>query len=158
MMNFSFKKSDTSTKYLAHYRLRAKRNGFTLLEILVVLLIVALIAAVVVGPDIFKVFGTAKSNAAQIQIERIGAALDLYRLEVGRYPTDTEGLTGLVNQPTGVDRWNGPYLKNAESLVDPWGNQFVYRFPGENGAYDLFSYGADNVEGGDGEAADVTNW
>ncbi len=137
---------------------RRRQGGFTLLEILVVLLIVALIAAVVVGPDVFKVFGTAKTNAAQVQIERIGAALDLYRLEVGRYPSSNEGLESLVSRPTGLDSWNGPYLKNAESLVDPWGNAFVYRFPGQHGAYDLFSRGADNADGGEGEAADVTSW
>ena len=133
-------------------------RGFTLLEILVVLLIVALIAAVVVGPDIFKVFGTAKSSAAQVQIERIGSALDLYRLEVGRYPNDTEGLESLIEQPSGVERWNGPYLKKSESLIDPWGNQFVYRSPGEHGSYDLYSRGADNADGGDGEDSDVTSW
>lgn len=132
--------------------------GFTLLEVLIVLVILGLIAAVVAGPQLFKYLGTAKAEAAKIQIERIGAGLDLFRLDVGRYPSQAEGLRALVAQPAGVGGWNGPYLKRAEAVEDPWGRPFVYRLPGSHGDYDLYSLGADNAEGGDGENRDVTSW
>lgn len=136
----------------------AANAGFTLLEVLVVLVILGLIAAVSAGPQVFKLLGTAKSETAKMQIERIGGALDLYRLEVGRYPSDQESLAALVEPPAGVARWNGPYLKKKESIIDPWGQVYVYRMPGEHGEYDLYTLGADNVEGGEGESADVTSW
>jgi general secretion pathway protein G len=132
--------------------------GFTLLEVLVVLVILGLIAAVIAGPQVFKLLGTAKSETAKMQIERIGGALDLYRLEIGRYPSEQENLLALVEAPPGVPRWNGPYLKKKESIVDPWGHVYVYRAPGQHGEYDLYTLGSDNAEGGDGEAADVTSW
>ncbi len=132
--------------------------GFTLLEVLVVLVILGLVAAVIAGPQVFKLLGTAKSETARIQIERISGALDLYRLEVGRYPTDEENLAALVEAPPGAARWNGPYLKKRESIVDPWGHVYVYRSPGQHGEFDLYTLGSDNAEGGEGEAADVTNW
>ncbi|MBL8658924.1 MAG: type II secretion system major pseudopilin GspG [Rhodospirillales bacterium] len=135
-----------------------REAGFTLLEVLVVLVILGLIAAVIAGPQVFKILGTAKSETAKMQIERIGGALDLYRLEIGRYPTDQEGIAALVEPPAGVPRWNGPYLKKKDSVVDPWGHVYVYRMPGEHGEYDLYTLGSDNTEGGEGEAADVTNW
>lgn len=137
---------------------RGSQAGFTLLEVLVVLVILGLIAAVVAGPQVFKLLGTAKSETAKMQIERIGGALDLYRLEVGRYPSEQENLLALVEAPAGVPRWNGPYLKKKESIVDPWGQVYVYRAPGQHGEYDLYTLGSDNAEGGDGEAADVTSW
>lgn len=132
--------------------------GFTLLEVLVVLVILGLVAAVVAGPQVFKLLGTAKSETARIQIERISGALDLYRLEVGRYPTNEETLAALVEAPAGAARWNGPYLKKQESIIDPWGHLYVYRSPGQHGEFDLYTLGSDNAEGGEGEAADVTNW
>ena len=128
--------------------------GFTLLELLVVLAIISLLAAFV-GPRVFKYLSGAKSDAARIQMRNIEAGLDLYRLEVGRYPGN---LADLVRRPSGADRWTGPYLKKVEGIVDPWGQQYGYRFPGEHGEYDLFSLGADKVEGGDGEDRDVKNW
>ncbi len=143
------------------HRARARSRadaGFTLLEVLVVLVILGLIAAVIAGPQVFKILGTAKSETAKMQIERIGGALDLYRLEIGRYPSDQEGIAALVEPPAGVPRWNGPYLKKKESVVDPWGHIYVYRMPGEHGEYDLYTLGSDNAEGGEGEAADVTSW
>jgi general secretion pathway protein G len=136
----------------------AREAGFTLLEVLVVLVILGLIAAVFAGPRIFQYLGTAKSEAAKVQIERIGSALDLYRLEVGRYPSDSEGLEALVVEPAGVTTWNGPYLKKKEALMDPWGRLYVYRSPGEHGEYDLYTLGADNADGGDGENRDITSW
>lgn len=126
--------------------------------VLVVLVILGLIAAVVAGPQVFKLLGTAKSETAKMQIERIGGALDLYRLEIGRYPSEQENLLALVEAPPGVPQWNGPYLKKKESIVDPWGQVYVYRAPGQHGEYDLYTLGSDNAEGGEGEAADVTNW
>lgn len=132
--------------------------GFTLLEILVVLVILGLLAAVVAGPQIFRQLGAAKSEAAKLQLDRIGGSLDLYRLDVGRYPSQAEGLAALVDQPAGVARWNGPYLKKRESLTDPWGRPFGFRIPGQHGEYDLWSTGADGIEGGEGENRDIVNW
>ena len=136
----------------------AEQAGFTLLEVLVVLVILGLLAAVVAGPQIFKYLGTAKSEAAKVQVSQISQALDLYRLEVGRYPTQEENLVALVDAPPGLNKWNGPYLKKKEAIVDPWGRQFLYKVPGEHGDYDLYTFGADNTQGGNGEDQDITNW
>jgi general secretion pathway protein G len=137
---------------------RAAQEGFTLLEVLVVLVILGLLAAVVAGPQIFKYLGSAKSEAAKVQVQQIGSALDLYRLEVGRYPTQQENLAALVERPAGSGKWNGPYLKKKEAIVDPWGRVFVYKVPGDHGDYDLYTLGVDNAPGGDGENQDVTSW
>ena len=108
--------------------------------------------------QIFKYLGTAKSEAAKVQVQQISSALDLYRLEVGRYPTQEEGVVALIEAPSGVSKWNGPYLKKKESIVDPWGRQFLYKIPGQHGDYDLYTLGADNAQGGNGEDQDITNW
>ncbi len=129
-------------------------RGFTLIELLVVLTILGMIAAFA-APQVFKYLGGAKSDSARIQIENLGATIDLYRLEVGSYPPTLEAL---VSRPAGAERWNGPYLKKSKVPKDPWGRDFIYRFPGEHGPYDLLSLGADGVEGGEGENADVTSW
>ncbi|MBK8208945.1 MAG: type II secretion system major pseudopilin GspG [Rhodospirillales bacterium] len=140
-------------------RVRAgAQAGFTLLEVLVVLVILGLLAAVVAGPQIFKYLGTAKSEAAKVQVQQISSALDLYRLEVGRYPTQEEGVIALVEAPAGLSKWNGPYLKKKEAIVDPWGRQFLYKIPGQHGDYDLYTLGADNAQGGNGEDQDITNY
>lgn len=136
----------------------AAQAGFTLLEVLVVLVILGLLAAVVAGPQIFKYLGTAKSEAAKVQVSQISQALDLYRLEIGRYPTQEESLTALIEQPPGLSKWDGPYLKKKEAIVDPWGRQFLYRVPGQHGDYDLYTLGSDNAQGGNGEEQDITNW
>jgi len=136
----------------------ARRNhGFTLVELLVVLLILGLLAGLV-GPRVLKYLGGAKSDSAQLQIAEFGAGLDLYHLEVGRYPSSDEGLRALSTEPAGVDNWNGPYLKKKDVPADPWGNAYRYRSPGENGDYDLYSFGRDNVDGGEGEDEDVVSW
>lgn len=141
----------------AMYANRVGRSGFTLIELLVVLLILGLLAGLV-GPRVLKYLGGAKTDTAQLQIEEFGASLDLFHLEVGRYPTTEEGLPALTVEPTGVDNWNGPYLKKKTIPVDPWGNPYRYNAPGENGDYDLYSLGRDNADGGDGEDADVVSW
>jgi general secretion pathway protein G len=134
-----------------------RQRGFTLVELLVVLAILGLLVALA-APRVIQYLSKAKTDTAEIQIEKLGGVLDLYRLEVGRYPTQEEGLEALVERPPQVDNWNGPYLKNRESLTDPWGEPYVYRHPGEHGDYDLYSLGADGKDGGDGEDRDVTSW
>ncbi len=136
---------------------RRRERGLTLIELLVVLLILSLIAAFAV-PRVMKYLGGAKSDAAAIQVERLGGILDLYRLDMGRYPGTDDGLLALFEAPMEAGRWNGPYLKKKNSLIDPWGEPYEYLFPGDHGEYDLFTLGADGREGGDGEAADVTSW
>lgn len=136
---------------------RRAQDGFTLVELLVVLVILGLIVAFA-APQVIKYVGGAKSDAAKIQIDRLSGVLDLYRLEVGRYPTQEEGLEALMEKPIDADAWNGPYLKKADALNDPWGRPYVYRMPGENGEFDLFSLGADGQDGGEGENEDVTSW
>lgn len=131
--------------------------GFTLLELMVVMLILGLLAAFAV-PQVMKFVGSAKSSAASIQIQNLSTVLDLYRLDMGRYPTSEEGLKALHERPADSGKWNGPYVKKAVSLIDPWGNDYRYRSPGEHGDFDLSSLGADNTEGGDGEDQDLKSW
>lgn len=138
-------------------RVRDKSSGFTLLELMVVLVILGLLASLV-GPQVLKQLGSSNTKVATLQIEEFGSALDLYRLEVGRYPSTSEGLEALVSKPAGARFWNGPYLKKKVIREDPWGNAYQYRAPGENGDYDLFSLGADGREGGDGEDRDIVSW
>ncbi len=136
---------------------RRGERGFTLVELLVVLLILGLIAMFAV-PQVIKYLGGAKTDAARIQVQNLSTILDLYRLETGRYPTSEEGLNALIEAPAEVAQWNGPYVRNPKMIVDPWGNPYRYLFPGQNGEFDVFSLGADDAEGGDGESQDVTSW
>ena len=137
---------------------RRKERGFTLLELLVVLAILALIAAFA-GPRVFSLLSGARSDAAKVQIENLATTLDLYRLEMGHYPSEDEGMRALVEQPAGAENWNGPYLTKAAALIDPWGNPYRYRMPPEFAhEYDLYTLGADNAEGGDREDRDIGNW
>src|ERR1043166_1605421 len=128
--------------------------GFTLVEILVVITIIALIMALV-GPRVFNFLAESKVKAAKIQIESLSSALDLYFLDIGQYPSNAEGLNALMQRPGNADGWNGPYLKGTIVPKDPWGKPYIYRAPGQNGAYDIISYGADGQEGGTGAAADI---
>jgi len=135
-----------------------RQSGFSLIELLVVLTIIALLGAVV-GPQVIKNLGRAKSDTAKIQIDDFGAALDLYYLDLGRYPTTNEGLNALVSAPATLSAgWNGPYLKKGTVPKDPWGNDYRYQSPGNNGVYDLFTYGADNQADGDDENRDIVSW
>ena len=131
--------------------------GFTLIELLVVLVILGLLAAFA-APQVLNYLGRAKTDAARAQVQNIASILDLYRLEVGSYPSQQDGLDALLEEPADAPRWNGPYVKRRDALTDPWGRIYVYRFPGEHGAYDLYSLGADGGEGGEGEDQDVTSW
>ena len=142
-------------------RMRQKRargeGGFTLIEILVVIAIIALIMSLV-GPRVLNYLGESKVKAAKIQIQSFGSALDLFNLDTGRYPNTSEGLTALVQSPGTIPAWNGPYLKGGVLPNDPWGKSYVYRSPGEHGPYDIMSYGSDGQEGGTGTAADIASW
>jgi general secretion pathway protein G len=132
------------------------QKGFTLIELIVVAAIIALLAGLVV-PQFIKQEEKATAKATKAQIELFGTALDTFRLDVGRYPTSQEGLQALTQKPGGVDRWDGPYLKK-EVPPDPWNKPYIYRSPGEHGPYDIISYGADGVPGGDGTGRDITSW
>ena len=136
---------------------RRNGRGFTLIELLVVLVILGLLAGLV-GPQVLKYLSQAKSDTAKLQIEELVAGLDLFYLELGRYPTSDEGLQALIERPAGLDNWNGPYLKKKSIPKDPWGREFNFRSPGEEGQFDLYTYGADNAEGGEGENKDVVSW
>jgi general secretion pathway protein G len=136
---------------------KVNQRGFTLVEMLVVITIIGLIMGLV-GPRVLNYLSESKVKTARIQIQSFASALDLFYLDVGRYPSSAEGLVALV-RPTGVvAAWNGPYLKGTSVPNDPWGRPYAYRSPGEHGAYDVVSYGADGQEGGSGTAADIANW
>lgn len=128
--------------------------GFTLIELLVVIGILAVIAAIV-APNLLGKADDANVNATKVQIEQIGAAIDLYRLETGKYP---ESLTDLVEKPADNERWKGPYLRKKSLLQDPWHNDIQYAYPGEHAKYDLYSYGSDGQPGGEGNDAEIGNW
>jgi len=131
-------------------------RGFTLLELLVVMVIIGLLAGYV-GPKYFAQVGKSEVKTAKAQIAALEQALDQYRLEVGHYPTTEQGLDALFVKPGDEEKWDGPYLRKA-SPPDPWGKQYIYRSPGEHGEIDLFSYGKDGKLGGVDNAADITNW
>jgi general secretion pathway protein G len=138
-------------------RTRRAQAGFTLIEMMVVMVIIGLLMALV-GPRFIRQEEKAKVKATRAQIELLGTALDTFRLDVGRYPSSQEGLGALRQRPFGTDRWDGPYLKK-DLPKDPWDHAYTYRSPGEGGRpYDLFSYGADGAPGGDGDNRDVTSW
>lgn len=133
-----------------------QQKGFTLLELLVVMVIIGLLASYV-GPKYFSQIGKSEVKVARAQIDALGKALDQFRLDTGHYPNTEEGLAALITRPSNQPKWDGPYLtKNVPS--DPWGNPYLYKSPGDHGEYDLFSNGKDGQPGGEGEAADIINW
>lgn len=132
------------------------RRGFTLLELLVVMVIIGLLASFV-GPRFFAQIGKSETKVARSQLDALEKALDQYRLDVGSYPGTEQDLVALVERPSGLARWAGPYLKKAVPQ-DPWGRPYVYKSPGDHGEFDLLSYGKDGQPGGTGEAEDITNW
>ncbi len=131
--------------------------GFTLIELLVVLSILSLLAFIAV-PQVLKYLSGAKTDTARIQVQNLAGTLDLYRLDVGSYPSEELGIRALIERPSDAERWNGPYIRKREMLIDPWGRSYMYRYPGEHGEFDLYSLGADDAEGGEGEDRDVTSW
>jgi len=133
-----------------------RNRGFTLLELLVVMVIIGLLAGYV-GPKYFAQVGKSEIKAARAQIDALEKALDQYRLDTGRYPSSEEGLEALITRPANEARWDGPYLKKAVPM-DPWGRPYILKTPGDHGEVDLFSYGKDGQPGGAGEGADVVNW
>ena len=133
------------------------QNGFTLLELLVVLAILGLLAAIV-APRVIRYLGSSCTQSASIQVKNIAAAMELYRLDAGRYPNAQEGIPALVKAPAGATVWNGPYLADKAALNDPWGKPYHYAIPGKHGEFDVLTYGADDREGGSGEDKDVGNW
>ena len=136
---------------------RLPSRGFSLIELLVVLVILAMLGGIV-GPRVMQHLGRAKSDAARLQIEDFAAALDIYYLESGHYPSSSEGLRALVEAPGGNAAWQGPYLKKMKIPLDPWGNEYGYESPGKHGPYDLYSLGADGAPGGEFENGDVLGW
>ncbi len=137
-------------------RVNQRNSGFTLTELLIVLVIVGLLAALV-GPVLYQRINPAKQSVARAQIENFMTALDSYFLDNGNFPAPQQGLNALRIRPEGAAKWNGPYLKK-DIPADPWGHAFVYRSPGRNGGYEIVSYGADGKEGGEGEHADINSW
>lgn len=133
-----------------------RQIGFTLLELLVVMVIIGLLASYV-GPKYFAQIGKSEVKTAKAQIDSLAKALDQYRLDTGHYPSTENGLISLNLAPANEPKWQGPYLQKTFPL-DPWGNSYQYKMPGEHGEYDLWSFGRDGVSGGTNEAADVTNW
>lgn len=136
-------------------RSRMSSGGFTLIELLVVLAILTMLAGLV-GPRVLGMLGGAKSKTAAVQISEIEKALEVYKLDVGRFPTSEEGLDALVKKPGSANGWNGPYVKGGVP-TDPWGHPYRYANPGANGGIDIVSLGADGAPGGDGENADIQN-
>jgi len=132
------------------------QGGFTLMELLVVLAILGLLMSLV-GPRVLNQLGGAKTKTAAIQIKDLEQALEMYKLDVGRFPSTSDGLKALNEKPGGATGWNGPYLKSDVPL-DPWKREYNYKYPGERGELDIFTYGQNGTPGGEGEDADVGNW
>ena len=131
--------------------------GFTLVEMLVVLGIMALLATLI-APQVTRYLGKAKTDTAAAQLKNLEGAIELYFLDTGSYPPAETGLESLISPPAETNSWNGPYLKGEGGVLDPWGRRYVYVLPGEHGDYGLYSYGRDGEEGGEGENRDITNW
>jgi general secretion pathway protein G len=136
---------------------RRAEAGFTLIELLVVLVILVLLAGLV-APRVIGYLGSSRTKAAKVQVQSLATALELFKVDTGRYPSTGEGLKALVEAPPGTAVWNGPYLAKKDVPTDPWGRPYAYRSPGEHGAFDILSLGADNQRGGTGENEDIVSW
>ena len=150
--------SKHSVLFIGRQAKAAARNGeqgFTLVEMLVVIAIIGLIMGLI-GPRVLNYLSESKVKAAKIQMQSFASALDLFNLDAGRYPSTSEGLAALVRRTPGVAAWNGPYLKGGAVPNDPWNNPYIYRAPGEHNAFDIVSLGSDGQEGGTGTAADIS--
>ncbi|MEM9634947.1 MAG: type II secretion system major pseudopilin GspG [Pseudomonadota bacterium] len=143
-------------KHAAYFRNSgtSSKSGFSLIEMLVALAILALIAGIA-GPRAIAFLSRSKTKTAELQIQELGTALELYYLDIGRYPSEADGLSALVSAPSSANRWSGPYLKNESSLNDPWERPYLYRSPGAKGEYDIYSLGRDGAKGGSGEDRDI---
>jgi len=155
MNKSQLKRENNSSFELSGPRECEARSGFTLMEMLVVLVLMGLIAAVAV-PQVMKLMGSAKHKAAKIQLETLSQSLTNYQVDIGAYPTTQQGLAILWTNPKTLPDWNGPYVRRQQQLVDPWGHEFIYRSPGKTAPYDLITLGADGVEGGTGDDADIS--
>jgi general secretion pathway protein G len=136
---------------------RQHEHGYTLVELLVVLAILGLLAAIAT-PQVIKYLNHARVSTAKTEVEAFSSALDLFKLDVGRYPTTQEGLAALVTAPPGVPTWNGPYIKKNSNLIDPWGHAFNYRDPGQHGEFDIYSYGPDAGDNANAGKPAIANW
>ncbi|TWU37972.1 Type II secretion system protein G precursor [Candidatus Brocadiaceae bacterium S225] len=132
-------------------------SGFTLIELLIVMVIIGLLAAFI-APKLIGRVGESKQTAAKAQIELISTAIEIYKLDTGKYPSQETGLQSLNTKPGDVQNWKGPYMKKDKAPKDPWGADYIYKFPGTHGDYDLISYGADGTEGGSGDNQDIVSW
>lgn len=137
--------------------LRASDNGYTLMELLVVLAILGFLAAVAT-PQVLKYLDSSRVSTARTEVANISSALEMFKYDVGRYPTTAEGLSALVKAPPGVDDWNGPYLKKQSGIVDPWGHPYNYKSPGEHGDFDLYSYGPSGTQTDADAKPKVASW
>lgn len=152
----SCERSRPERKKMIKQSISSRAHGFTLLELLVVMVIIGLLAGYV-GPKYFAQIGKSEVKAARAQIDALEKALETYRLDTGHYPGTEQGLNALMTQPAIEPKWQGPYLKKAVP-PDPWGKPYIYKQPGEHGEFDLFTYGKDGQPGGSGDAVDITNW
>jgi len=137
-------------------RKSSRQAGFTLVELLVVLVILGLLVGLA-GPRVLNALQGSRQDTAKVQIANFAQTLELYRLDNGKFPTTEEGLEALVEKPSDAERWNGPYLDKPTVPADPWGNPYVYKSPGEDAEFEIVSLGADNRAGGDGQDADISN-
>jgi general secretion pathway protein G len=146
-----------NTTPCAHSARGRSPRGFTLLELMVVLLILALLATIA-APQVMKHLAKAKTETARIQVDALTASVNYFQLDTGRYPTEQEGLKALIERPANEAKWDGPYVQKKDSLIDPWGRPYLYKQPGQHREVDIYTLGSDGKEGGDGEARDIGNW
>lgn len=150
-------KSKCRMKKSPHNKKNTLEAGFTLLELLVVLVILVLIAGLV-APRVIGYLGSSKTKTAKVQISALQSAIELYKLDTDQYPSTEQGLSALIKKPDNAENWNGPYLKRSAIPKDPWGNGYHYKHPGTHGDFDIYSLGSDNKEGGDGDKQDIVSW